>query len=255
MHFDTIPVRTISRNSVKKVRTIAGITVSSFEILLHNPYIPANMANLKLVYRKGKTSKVSKRAIKRITNGNSRTNDKIRALKAAWSTANSISPPPGFMEPAERGKYWCQMHAINNCLGYALVTMEAIEDARRKSKTPVPTGGPSGFWHRPFFLDTLQTRFKLRLQRAKIVTGTDPQFMKILADKIPSWQELRFFVYLQYDTKYNLSKTERSEVLHAVAIRDGLVYDADYGDRVFPLADYPLRFAITTLYTITARAP
>lgn len=214
-----------------------------------------NMTNSKLVSRKEKATKVSKRAIKRITNGNHRTNDKIRALKSAWRTANSISPPPGFMEPAARGKYWCQIHAINNCLGYALVTMEAIEDARGKSKAPVPIGGPSGFWHRPFFLETLQTRFKLRLQRAKIVTGTDPYFMKILADKIPLWQELRFLAYLQYYTKHSLAKIEQAEVWHAVAIRDGLVYDADYADRVFPLTDYPLRSAITTLYIITSQSP
>lgn len=202
-----------------------------------------------------KTNKISARAIKRYTCGNERTNSLVRSRKEAWKSPAAISPVPGFMEKAEPNMLWCQLHAINNCLGHALVTMKDVEKARLAEKVPVK-GGPKGLWDREFFFKTLCNTYGLRVTRSRIgVNGTHAQFMEKLEGKHPGWKELRWIAYLDYDTKHNLSSTDRQGVSHAVAIRDGLVYDADHADRVFSLADYPLRDTIAALYIVTRANP
>lgn len=199
--------------------------------------------------------KVSARAIKRYSRGNERTNNLVRSRKEAWKSSAAILPVPGFMEPAAPKMLWCQLHAINNCVGESLVTVEALEKARLAEEEPAK-GGPKGLWDREFFFRTLRQQFGLIVTRSRIgVNGTHAQFMEKLNRKHPDWKNLRWIAYLDYDTKHNLASTDRQGVSHAVALRDGLVYDADHADRVFALADYPLRDTIAALYIVTRVNP
>jgi hypothetical protein len=201
------------------------------------------------------------RSISRCTNGNARTNRTIeerkQRLKAPYF--GSFFPAPGSFEPCTKNKAWCQIHAVNNALGYAYVTMKGIEAFRRKQKNNgVGLGGQSGFWKRPFFLRAIQQKYGIGLESAKLGTdGKNPQFLQILEQKNPDWRQKSFLVYLQYDTK-DKEKGKfpilRQEVKHAVALRDGHILDSDISDKFYTLEDYPLLNTITALYIITTCA-
>lgn len=198
------------------------------------------------------------RAQKRVKAGIARTNEKIRVHRLGLSRPYVLTYRPHFFEKRVDGKGWCQQHAFNNALGRVVLSQINIE-ARRQIynsglKDPTrPRVNPSGYWPTKFILDLIR-QVGVRLVSAKLgFDGSNPAlFLKNFLDKFPLYGSQTFVLYLNYNEMgRGVRKEIPTQVCHAVALRDGRVIDSDLPENYYPLASYPLLYAVTAVYNVS----
>ena len=210
-----------------------------------------------------KAKKALARRLRRINNGVLKT-DRLVAQRALLRAQPYDSVyRPLFYEVQVKKKYFCLLHAVNNALGRAEITVRDVErdrtDPRRAER---PAGGPSGFWDEDFFLHFLQQKCGLDIWRIHLTDHDGNPATKVDAFTTlnPEWRQHRYLVFLQYPHKdpkkgggYPVDKITIAG--HAVALVDGHVLDSDtdFEGKYYPLEHYPLRDTIKTIYKIAKR--
>jgi len=210
------------------------------------------------------TKKASPKAIKRLTDGLERTNQKIaeRAKLRAQPYESKYIPVFYETQTSDKSMYWCLLHAIHNVLGSADITVQDVEKSRtdpRRAKRP--SGGPTGFWDETFFLRFLQQQCELNIEVIRLPGHSGPASkVTEFTTQCPDWKDNRYFVLLRYNHKhpkkgggYPVDKITIAG--HAVAIVDGHVLDsdADFDGKYYPLEEYPYNDTIYAIYKITKR--
>lgn len=208
--------------------------------------------------------KPTKRSTARINKGVQRTEVKITERKKAIKQDYHSYFEPESFELANERKGWCQIHAVNNALQTpGAIDPEAVDKYREVQAPKYPPnmylGQKMGFWDKGLFLRYLDQEAGILLTRVRLRTNAkDPRFMELLRAELPDFSQRNMLAYLVYDAAQSSDKHKtRVEVRHAVAIVAGFVLDSDknFHGKFFPLEDYPLREAITALYTVTRKQP
>lgn len=164
---------------------------------------------------------------------------------------------PTFFEEQEAMR--CQLHAVNNAIGYKFLSVKDIEKVRtavvkkhnQKNKGKLThTGGPKGGWTKDILFRAVVLNGG-RVRRARLgVDGSQPEKFTARLDK--EGPDKTFILYVTYVTKEldKAGKATLNEVKHCVAFRDGHVLDSVLKVPV-TLAAYPYLLEIITVYEVS----